>query len=153
MKHNKYLSEADELFLFYQFTSEGPKGLVPKAVIYSVTEVENVYNLAFGDYDPLSETIDDLSVTNNGDGFKVLATVAMTVMTFTKHHPRAWILVTGSTPARTRLYRMGITNNLSEISEGFVIFGSDSDGNWKPFVVGKVYEAFLITKKGNERSL
>jgi len=153
MKHSKYLSEADDLFLFYQFTSEGPKGFVQKAVIYSVTDVENVYNLAFGDYDPISETIDDLSVTNNGDAFKVLATVANTVINFTKHYPRAWILVTGSTPARTRLYRMGITNNLSEISEGFVIFGIDCDGNWKPFVVGKAYDAFLITKKNNERSL
>lgn len=153
MKHNKYLSEADDAFLYFQFTSEGPKGLVPKIVTYSKTEIENLYNLGFGDYNPLTESMDDLSVTNNGDSAKVLATVAETVYTFTKKYPKAWIGATGSTKARTRLYRMGITNNLHEISKDFAIFGYNCDGIWENFIIGKAYDAFLITRKENNYTL
>jgi len=93
--------------------------------------------------------LSDITVTNNGDSLKVLATVASTVYAFTQKYPEAWILATGSTNVRTRLYRMGITNNLVEIADDFVVFGFDSKGNWTEFIVGEDYEAFLITKKEN----
>lgn len=147
MKQPKYLYRSEELFLFYQFTSEGPKGLIKKVVEYTETSTENVYNLGFGDYVEATKSIDDLSVTNNGDSLKVLATVASTVYAFTEKHPNAWIVATGSTAVRTRLYRMGITNNLTEISEDFVIFGYNQEGNWEEFIIGEEYEAFLMTKK------
>ncbi|WP_221390026.1 DUF6934 family protein [Dyadobacter sp. NIV53] len=149
MKQPKYLYRSEELFLFYQFTSEGPKGLIKKVVEYTETSTENVYNLGFGDYVEATKSIDDLSVTNNGDSLKVLATVASTVYAFTEKHPNAWIVATGSTAVRTRLYRMGITNNLTEISEDFVIFGYNQEGNWEEFIIGEEYEAFLMTKKVN----
>jgi len=60
------------------------------------------------------------------------------------------IFATGSTKVRTRLYRMGITNNLAEIKEDFAIFGlTIEQNNWEEFIIGKDYEAFLITKKEN----
>lgn len=118
-------------------------------VEYTETATINVYNLGFGDYDEASGSINDLSVTNNGDSLKVLSTVASTVYAFTEKHPGAWILATGSTAVRTRLYRMGITNNLAEISEDFKVFGYTSRGIWEEFVVGEDYEAFLLTKKNN----
>ncbi|MBX2931939.1 MAG: hypothetical protein KF781_08350 [Chitinophagaceae bacterium] len=111
---------------------------------------ENVYNLAFGDYDEKAKSIDDLAVTNNGDSLKVLATVASTVYAFTEKHPNALIIATGSTAARTRLYRMGITNNLAEISEDFIIFGYTKDEKWVEFETGEDYEAFLVIKKENK---
>lgn len=70
MKHPKYQYRSEELFLFYEFISEGPKGLIRKIVEYSETSTENVYNLAFGDYDEMTKSINDLSVTNNGDSLK-----------------------------------------------------------------------------------
>ena len=63
-----------------------------------------VYALYTGDFD-------GLTVTNNGDSKKVLATVASTLFTFTDLYPNAHILAVGATYARTRLYRMGIANN------------------------------------------
>jgi len=117
---------------------------------YTPTSTENVYNLGFGDYDEATGSINDISVTNNGDSLKVLATVASTVYAFTEQYPKAWILATGSTAVRTRLYRMGITNNLAEILEDFIVFGYNGDGNWETFVVGEDYEAFLLTKKHNK---
>ena len=39
------------------------------------------------------------------------------------------VLALGSTKARTRLYRIGITNNLTEIEEDFEVFGfAQGDG-------------------------
>jgi len=137
----------------FEFTSEGPKGKIKKIVEYSETGTENVYNLGFGDYDEVTSGINDLSVTNNGDSLKVLATVASTVYAFTEKHPNAWIFATGSTIVRTRLYRMGITNNLAEIAEDFIVLGYNSKGEWEEFVIGEDYEAFLLTKKSNKFAL
>ena len=51
---------------------------------------------------------------------------------------------------RTRLYRMGITNNLAEIQTDFRVFGLRiEDNEWEEFIVGEDYDAFLITKKEN----
>jgi hypothetical protein len=87
-------------------------------------------------------------VRNNGDSSKVLATVASTIYAFTDKYPNAWIFATGSTVVRTRLYRMGITNNLEEITEDFYVYGLTTDTNiWEEFIIGEDYEAFLITKK------
>jgi len=150
MKHPKYNYRSESSLQFYEFISEGPKGLIKKMVIYTETTTENVYNLGFGDYDESTNGINDLSVTNNGDSLKVLATVASTVYAFTERHPNSWILATGSTSVRTRLYRMGITNNLTEIEADFIVFGYTKNEDWEKFVVGEDYEAFLLTKKENK---
>ena len=147
MNKSKYLYKTEDKFTIYEFVSEGPKGSIKKMVEYTETATENVYNLGFGDYDETAKSINDLSVTNNGDSLKVLATVASTVYAFIENHPNSYILATGSTNVRTRLYRMGITNNLAEITEDFVVYGFTDKGNWEEFEVGEDYEAFLITKK------
>jgi hypothetical protein len=153
MNSPKYLYKSEDLLLYFEFISEGPNGSIKKIVAYTETSSENVYNLGFGDYDEETKSINDLSVTNNGDSLKVLATVASTVYAFTEKYPEAWILATGSTAVRTRLYRMGITNNLSEIAEDFKIYGYTESGNWEEFIVGEDYEAFLLTKKSNKFAL
>ena len=147
MNKPKYLYKTEDEFTIYEFVSEGPKGRIPKIVEYTETATKGVYNLAFGDYDEIKKTINDLSVTNNGDSLKVLATVASTVYAFLDKHPNAYIVATGSTNIRTRLYRMGITNNLAEIKEDFIVYGLSEKGTWDEFEIGEDYEAFLITKK------
>ncbi len=149
MNKPKYLYKSEEFLRIYEFVSEGPKGRIKKMVQFTETGTENVYNLAFGDYDEVTQTINDLSITNNGDSLKVLATVASTVYAFTEKYPEAWIFATGSTIVRTRLYRMGITNNLAEIKADFEVYGLTEQGNWTEFIIADDYEAFLITKKDN----
>lgn len=56
------------------------------------------------------------------------------------------VFVTGSTKARTRLYRIGITNNLEEIQKDFDVFGLYNN-NWHLFKKQAEYEAFLVMKK------
>ena len=153
MKKPKYLYRSEPFLKVYEFTSEGTKGSIKKMVQFTDTGMENVYNLAFGDYNDETKSINDLAVTNNGDSLKVLATVASTVYAFTEKYPNAWIVATGSTNVRTRLYRMGITNNLAEIKEDFDVYAFTLDGNWEEFIVGEDYEAFLITKKDNNFTL
>lgn len=143
---DRYEYSSERLALFYEFISEGPKGRIRKIVEYTPTTIENVYNLAFGDYDDTIGGINDKIITNNGDSQKILATVASTVYAFTGKYPEAGIYATGSTAARTRLYRMGLTNNLIEISKDFFVFGL-RDKLWEQFCVGEDYEAFFVTGK------
>ena len=145
----KYLYKSERKYRHFSFVSEGPKGRITKMVEYSQTGQENVYNLGFGDYDSSNQSINDLSITNNGDSLKVLATVASTVYVFLEKYPDCWIFATGSSQARTRLYRMGITNNLVEIEESFKVFALSVDTNeWEVFTVGKDYEAFFNPPAG-----
>ena len=116
----------------FKFTSEGPKGNIKKLVLYSKMLEEDIYNLAFGDYDEQSDFINDTIVTNNNDSKKILSTVASTLYVFTNKHPNVWVYVTGSNSARTRLYRIGISTNLEEILKDFEIFGLYK-GTWVHF--------------------
>ena len=108
--------------------------------------MKDVYNLSFGDKDPTTGNIDDTVISNNGDSEKVLATVAATVYAFTDKYPNAWIYATGSTKSRTRLYRMGITKFLSEVTEDFDFLGERNDA-WEIFGKDIEYEGFLVKRK------
>ena len=109
----------------------------------------NYYNLGFGDYDEKEQIVNDLSVSNNEDRDKILATVAMTTLEFTDHFPGTSIVAEGSTPARTRLYQMGIAQHYRDISELFDIQGLVEERGWVDFTPGQNYLAFLITRKRN----
>jgi hypothetical protein len=144
--HDKYQLEADRKLLIFEFTSIGPKGRVKKIVQYSETNLKEFFNLGFGDKDDKTGEINDAVITNNGDSQKVLATVASTVYAFTNKYPNAWIYIQGSTKARTRLYRMGITNNLHEFRKDFNLYGLKED-KWVVFRLNTEYQAFLIQRK------
>lgn len=146
MINDRYHLEIDDKHTVYEFTSVGPKGNVQKIVKYSETNLKNLFNLGFGDKNPKTNEVDDLIVTNNGDSQKVLATVAATVYHFTNRYPNASIIATGSTKARTRLYQMGISNNLGAIEKDFSIYGLKSK-KWERFNKKTTYEAFLIKLK------
>jgi len=87
----------------FEFDSIGPRGTVKKVVRYAEINIRNFYNPGFGDKNVLTGFISDLSITNNNDSKKVLATVAATLYAFTDSHPATTIIATGSTEARTRL--------------------------------------------------
>ncbi len=141
----RYHYKTNPGFLDYEFISEGPKGNIKKIIRF--TQISNsVFNLAFGDLDELTGEISDVTVTNNDDSRKVLATVAATVYDFTNHNPGSLVIAKGSTLSRTRLYRMGITNHWKEISRDFEVYALN-DGNWEVFTEGGSYEAFLIRRK------
>jgi len=143
---DRYFLESDKALTTFEFVSEGLKGRVELTIQYSLTNQRNVYNLGFGEIDQDSGVIDDTVIINNGDTQKILSTVASSVYAFIDKHPGASVLAKGSTPARTRLYRMGITLNLTEIHRDFEVYGF-SEGKWHIFKVKESYEAFLVKRK------
>jgi hypothetical protein len=147
MNFDKYPVVIGATSMVYEFVSEGNKGRISKLVIYSKTHLHNFYNLGFGDKDVITGEIDDRVITNNGDSEKVLSTVAATLYTFTDKFPEAMIFASGSTTARTRLYRIGISNNLDVINVDFEIFGLTKDNKWVKFEKRRDFEAFLVKRK------
>ena len=146
MELPRYELKAEKSLTIFEFISEGPKGLIPKLIKYSETNLKDLYNLAFGDKNQDTGDINDLIISNNGDSEKVLATVVATVYAFTDQYPDYWIYATGSTKARTRLYRIGIAKYFNEIKRDFDIYGL-RDNVWEDFEKEIVYEAFLAKRK------
>ncbi len=126
----------------FEFISVGPKGRIKKVVSYTEMATPGFYNLGFGDVDPLTGAMNDRIRSGNGDMDKVLATVVQTLLSFTKTNPRAIIQAKGSTEARTRLYQMGISRYLDQLSDQFKVYGY-SNGGWELFAKRTTYEAFL----------
>ena len=131
----------------YEFNSKGPKGVVRKIVLYDNTNFQGIaiFNLAFGDYDPVID-LNDRIVTNNNDRKKILSTVAATVLEFINDRPKSAIYAVGSTPSRNRLYQMGINLIWDEIKAEMDLFGSLNQ-SWEFFSKGINYEAFMIAHK------
>jgi hypothetical protein len=147
MKYQRYDYQTEHEMHYFEFKSIGPKGEIKKIVAYTKVGVGDFYNLGFGDYNEEHQSVDDKIVTNNGDSIKVLATVVSTLYAFTEKYPKAWVFATGSSEVRTRLYRMGITNNLTELEEDFSVFGMKIDESLEDFMVGEDYLGFLVTRK------
>lgn len=141
----KYPFTSSNRQMTFEFTSEGPKGLIHKLIHFQRIGIGIVFNLAFGDKEPAGRQINDTITSNNGDGEKVLATVVATIYAFTDKYPHYWIYVTGSTQSRTRLYRMGISKYYHEVIDDFEVLG-DREGEWEVFKFNVEYEGFLIRR-------
>ncbi len=145
MNLKKYSVVTDSNHVVYEFLSEGPNGTIKKVVFYQQIG-DNLFNLAFGDWDEDEQKINDRIKSNNSDRDKVLATVASTAVDFVKYHPAAVILAKGSTASRTRLYQMGIIANREEIDRLFDLEASYGNA-WEPFRPGRNYDSFVLKAK------
>lgn len=148
MNQLSYPLKANHSLLDFEFVSEGPRGKIKKAVRYSLQNSYGAtyFNLAFGDLKEEDGRIDDSIVSDNEDKEKVLRTVAETVRDVTGYFPDMFVFAQGSSPARTRLYQMGIAANLVEIETFLMIWGF-KEGEWIPFNKGVNFEAFLVKRK------
>ncbi|MCF6404368.1 hypothetical protein L3C95_15835 [Chitinophaga filiformis] len=128
----------------YEFISIGPKGEIKKTVRFMKIS-RDFYNLSFGEMDEKTKRIIDNVNSGNNDHEMILTTVAAVVETFTINHPNSFIYVEGSTPSRTRLYRICITKYWIDITNQFKIFGLQNN-RWQSFIQNKSYNAFLGTR-------
>ncbi len=64
------------------FSSTGPRGVIPKIVIFQRLSQPDSFNLFLSDYSN-NEIADDQHITNNGDMPKVMATVIHIIHEFT----------------------------------------------------------------------
>ncbi len=146
MKIDKYTLKAGTDLTVFEFISEGTKGAIRKIILFQPTNEPNLYNLAFGDKDPITGELNDIAVSNNGDTDKVLATVAAALYAFFDRYPNAFVYATGSTASRTRLYRIGITRFYEEMKRDFYLYGQVRD-DFPEFELGKEYSGFLAKRK------
>lgn len=146
MSVERYALKSESSQVVFRFVSKGPKGDIQKLIDFQEIDEPNMYNLAFGDENPETGAIDDLAVSNNGDSDKVLGTVVWALYRFFDNFPDALVYATGSTEARTRLYRMGITRYYNQMTKDFYLFGLVGETVTK-FEVGKDYKGFLIKRK------
>lgn len=147
MKLDRYEFKSGDTFSTYEFLSEGPKGKIEKVIQFTLINQANLFfNLAFGDKNLETGEIDDMIITDNGDSEKVLATVVSAVYAFCDKFPKAWIYATGSSAARTRLYKMGINKYFDIVEDDFEIFGL-TENEWERFIKGKNYQAFAVQRK------
>jgi len=147
MNEESYSFSKEPGIFYYEFFSNGPNGRIRKVIqFHQISNAEEIYNLGFGDFNEQLGEIDDLSVSNNQDTQKVLATVAKAVVDFMLQHPKAIVVARGSTPSRTRLYQMGVSKFWSQIENNFEIKGF-KENEWKPYERGENFDAFYIVKK------
>lgn len=148
MNSDQYFFKTNDSRLDFEFDSKGPNGKIIKIVRFSPQNANGVtyFNLGFGDLNPDTGKVDDLSKSNNKDRDKILATIASIVMAFTEHFPDVMVYAQGSTPARTRLYQMGIAANWGEIESIMFVYGFVS-GEWQRFEKQVNYSAFLVMRK------
>ena len=129
MTYEKY----DEVFSSkdsceFEFSSIGPKGVFKKIVQFTQTSDPSIVNLGFGDKLNNGE-LDDLVRNDNQDRNKILATIAVIVYEFTSIYPEKMVFFAGSTPERTRLYKIAITMNSTQLEIDFEIFGINQLGD------------------------
>jgi hypothetical protein len=152
MKLDRYELKAGRNLTTFEFLSEGRKGKIVKIIQFQPMNIENLYNLAFGDKNSETGKLDDQVITDNGDSEKVLATVVSAIYAFADRYPECWIYATGSNAARTRLYRMGINKYLEIVTADFDIMG-ESRNEWEWYEFGKDYQAFAVRRKNSKFEL
>lgn len=146
MQLDRYELKAGRNLTTFEFLSEGTKGQIQKVIQFEPMNLENLYNLAFGDRDLKTGALNDKVISDNGDLDKVLATVVSAVYAFADKYPDIWVYATGSTASRTRLYRMGINKYFNFVSADFEIMG-EHQNVWEWYQFGKDYQAFAVRRK------
>ena len=142
---DKYSYNSNSSFLDYEFDSIGIKGIIKKVARFTSIG-NNLYNFGFGDLDLQTGEIDDTIVSNNGDGDKILATVAAIIFDFTNHYLEGAVFIKGSTATRTRRYQMGINKFWEQINPVFEIIAYQNE-KWEHFKKQENYEAFIGRRK------
>jgi hypothetical protein len=149
MNLDYYSYTANKNFTDFEFVSKGPRGSVKKVVQYEmgITEEGSLFfNLSFGDWNEVTQSIDDLAITNNEDTIKILSTIASTAIVFINKYGNCPINIKGSTPSRTRLYQMQICKYHDQVTKLFDIYGL-SDTGWELFRKNKNYIRFVAVKR------
>ncbi|MCU0338343.1 MAG: hypothetical protein MUE30_00535 [Spirosomaceae bacterium] len=144
MQSEYYNFQANSDALFFEFQSVSETKIINKIIVYTpIPNSPNFYNLALGDVLDNGE-ISDLTISNNDDLDKVIATVIQTMFRFFEKYPENYIYFKGSTPERTRLYRIIISKELNQAQKIFEIYGM-INATLRPFELNCPYESFVIT--------
>jgi hypothetical protein len=101
-----------------------------------------------GDLQP-DQTVDVESISDNGDRDLILATVIQTLLAFFEEYPSAFVAFTGSTPERTRLYRILLSRESEKAASVFNCWGMNENGDIERFSKDAPYLGFMVSLKEN----
>lgn len=160
--------------LRYFFVSKGKKGIA-KMVEFTLIRIldgRKIFNLGFGDYDLVNDTIIDDVNSNNGDMRNVFSTVLSTIPKFFDIHTDAAILVQGSDSSaifenqcrltcrknctdtcknlnkRIKAYRYYINRNFIALSKSYLFFGRmEGEADFVQYIPNSAYRIILVFKK------
>jgi hypothetical protein len=159
--NNRYplKAKSDNVFLFESIGGNGKHTLVGLfSLIEDIDRKRNTqsinFNFAFGLLKIMedgSTDIDDKEELHNGDMEKIFNTVANEIYKFVKRNPLNTVTISGSTPARTRKYRLLISMNHELISKHFDLYGILPQRGIVKFFPNSTenYASFLIENKIN----
>lgn len=172
--HSKDISETG---IKYYFLSEGSNAVIKAVEYFYFTDFNGkmVYNLGFGDYDIVSDKIDDRVNTDNGDIYHVFNTVLSTVPEFFNSISDAAVMVRGSDSSdeferecrqickrnncdnicqkkhqRIRTYCSYVSREYDALIQTYDFFGGaqrQDDTVIERFIRNKFYDSVLLVKK------
>ncbi len=144
MQSEFYPFESDDDRLYFEFLSVSREKKIRKAVLFTEFPYsKQLYNLALLDILPNGEFSDIASAKNNLDIKKVMSTVSECIRIFLERYPDAEIKIQGNTSAKSRLYRIVLGRELSNIQKYYEIYGDD--GNFaEPFEPNKTYKVYIL---------
>lgn len=155
MGTSKYDLSSNADFTVFEFTSTGKNGSIHKAVKYSKTLNDNVYNLGFGNIIFSNEAtgeveVDDTGLSNNDDFETIINTVVYSAYIFSSFYPKVYILFGSINTAKMRLYRMFLSRNFSQISKSFLLFGAMHNSHGQltnvPFVASQNVDGYFAKR-------
>ena len=129
----------------YLFESVSANKKIQKAVLFTRSEDESIFNLALLDVTEQGLLTDQVE-SNNGDMVTVLATVFRIAEHFLEHNPGSMIMFRGSEKRRHRLYRIILRREFEFISKKFAIYGGIT-GNLTPFEPEINYDFYSIKQR------
>ena len=134
--------------LYHFFDSINDGQITQKVVAFKQSEENDLlYSLVFGNVGKDGE-IDVYSTNTSNENMDIiLGTVIITIEVFFVHHPDKIVTFTGSTPARTRLYRAVISKFIDKKDFSYDVYGVSIDKGIEVFQKHELYMGYFIKKK------
>ncbi|MEY4541843.1 MAG: hypothetical protein RLZZ306_3600 [Bacteroidota bacterium] len=143
--HYDFNFEILDEYVDFEFYSVGHKGTLKKIIRFVNTDIPDFHSLSL--FDVLEDgSMSVMSESKNGDMKIVLATVAKTIQKFLELYTDRKVFFSGSEDKRTRLYRIAITQEFSNIENVFNVSGVTEDGI-ESFAPNRPYLGFIISLK------
>ncbi len=138
--------------LYHIFESIGVQNNTRKMVVYIPDENKaDLFHLIFGDLTD-DNNLDVFTISNNQDMKMILSSVVQTLSTFFEINPTKKVFFTGSTEARTRLYRATISKLFEKTELFYNIYDLLDDDSTEPFNKSTYYKGYFIEKKHEKRT-
>ena len=130
--------------LTFDLESIGVNGISRKKIIYSSLEGSDDY-FSLSLFEVLDNGVLDVYFeSKNGDMPKIMATIAKTMFDFFATYPTKKIAFSGSTPERTRLYRIVISKLIKEV-DSFIVEGLSLNGEIVDYLPNENYLAYVVS--------